>query len=74
MRFTDDELYYLQNILWNFTDYMGGDDRDDHGFGILKHYRSLSEERKRIVYRLAGRLRRTYRRRQTSQLKKKNDV
>jgi hypothetical protein len=55
---SDSELGYLSHILWHFTDYMAGDDRQDHGFGILKGYRDSSEETKRELYLLAGRLRR----------------
>lgn len=63
MKFTDNELYYLSHILRHFTDYMGGDDRPDHGFGILKEYRYLSDEKKRELYHLAGKIGRAERRR-----------
>jgi len=56
--FTQEELCYLEHILWHFSDYMAGDNREDHGFGILKEYRNLSNEKKVIIYRMAGRLRR----------------
>lgn len=58
---TEEELGRLEHILWHFTDYMGHDDRPDHGLGILKGYRDLSDDDKRVIYILAGRLRRTYR-------------
>ena len=61
--FTPEELGYLQHILWHFSDYMAGDDRRDHGFGILKRYREASDGKKHIIYRLAGRLRRLERER-----------
>jgi len=57
---TEKELSRLEHILWHFTDYMVHDDRPDHGFGILKGYRDLPDEEKSIIYFLAGRLRRTY--------------
>ena len=61
-----EELMYLEHIMWHFTDYMGGDDRPDHGMGILKYYRELKDQDKRmIIMALAGRLRRLYRKRWT---------
>ena len=51
---------YLQHILRHFADYMGGDDRYDHGFGILKGYRDIPIEEKRIIYRLMGKVVRAY--------------
>ena len=57
-----EELNYLQHILWHFSDYMGHDDRPDHGLGILKEYRDLPQEQKSKIYILAGRLRRLSRR------------
>lgn len=71
MTLSDKELGYLSHILWHFTDYMTYDDRPDHGLGILKQYRELDEERKREIYRLAGRLNRIYKRRANKQ---KNSV
>lgn len=58
---TKDELNYLQHILWHFTDYMGGDNRPDHGLGILKEYRNIEDDKKHLIYSLAGKLRRRYR-------------
>ena len=58
---TKKELSYLEHILWHFTDYMAGDNREDHGFGILKGYRELNDEDKRIIYEMSGTLRRRHR-------------
>jgi hypothetical protein len=60
---TEEELGYLQHILYHFTDYMAGDDRPDHGMGILKGYRELhyEDERRSKINFLAGRLRRIWR-------------
>ena len=58
---TEEELGRLEHILWHFTDYMGHDNRPDHGLGILKGYRDLPDEEKHIIYYMAGRLRRLYR-------------
>ena len=58
---TEKELGRLEHILWHFADYMAYDDRPDHGFGILKGYRDLPQEDKNMIYYLAGRLRRIYR-------------
>ena len=44
--------------MWHFTDYMAGDDRPDHGFGILEQYRFLPDKDKIELYILAGRLNR----------------
>ncbi len=60
---TLEELGYLEHILWHFTDYMGHDDRPDHGLGILKEYRNLPEDKRLIICCLAGRLRRLYKKR-----------
>jgi len=67
--FGEEELWYLKHILWHFSDYMAGDDRPDHGFGILKEYRDKPIEEKRKIYRLAGKLRRIYERWQEKESK-----
>lgn len=36
---TTKEINVLAHITRNFADYVGGDDRPDHGLGILKGYR-----------------------------------
>jgi len=58
---SDKELGYIEHILYHFTDYMGGDDRPDHGWGILKDYRDIDEADKYFIMMMAGRLRRIYR-------------
>ena len=55
---TKKELSFLEHILWHFTDYMAGDNREDHGFGILKGYRELNDDDKVIIYEMSGKLRR----------------
>jgi len=52
----DNEVEILAHIMDHFTDYMGYDDRPDHGFGILKQYREIGQERKIQIYQLTGRL------------------
>ena len=59
--FTKEELYYLQHIIWHFADYIGLDDRPDHGLGILKSYRDLSRDKKSVIAVMAGKLKRHYR-------------
>lgn len=54
--FTLEELRDLSHILWHFTDYMGYDDRPDHGLGVLKQYREADPETKSRIAFLAGRL------------------
>jgi hypothetical protein len=56
-----DELFYIQHILWHMTDFMAGDDRPDHGMGVLKKYRKIKPEEKTKLNILAGRLRRIHR-------------
>ena len=36
---TEGEIYILAHLTRHFTDYMCGDDRPDHGMGMLKTYR-----------------------------------
>ena len=60
------ELCFLAHIMDHFSDYMAHDDRPDHGMGILKQYRTMSEEDKRTVFMMTGRLLR--RRRKLQQL------
>jgi len=62
---TVEELGYLEHILWHFTDYMVGDDRPDHGLGILKGYRENRENYKHTLLPLAGRLRRLHKKQYT---------
>lgn len=63
IQLTQRELGYLEHILWHFTDYMSGDDRPDHGLGILKHYREMPPQHadKHLIYSMAGKLRRRWR-------------
>ena len=67
---TYNELFFLAHIMDHFTDYMAHDDRPDHGLGILKGYRDMSEEDKRTIFLMTGRL---LRRRRTLQTKMYND-
>ena len=57
---TREEIGTLAHILRNFTDYMAGDDRPDHGLNNLYGYRKLPQERKNEVYRLCGKLNRLW--------------
>jgi len=57
-----DELLILVNILNNFSDYVTGDDRIDHGWNRLKEWREGSNETKQMLYKLNGRLARILRR------------
>ena len=51
-----DEVIILKNILFHFTDYVAGDDRPDHGWNILKDWRTASQQTKVMLYSLAGKL------------------
>lgn len=53
---TEEEISTLAHIMDHFIDYMAGDNRPDHGFGILKQYRELPDERKSQIYQLASKL------------------
>lgn len=66
---TLEELARLQHILWHFTDFMAYDDRPDHGLGILKQYRELTDKDKSIIFYLAGKLRRIHRKKNHESLK-----
>jgi hypothetical protein len=39
---------------------MAHDDRPDHGFGILKGYREMTDEEKSVIFFMAGKMRRSY--------------
>ena len=56
-----DELLILVNILNNFSDYVVGDDREDHGWNRLKEWREGSSETKNMLFKLNGRLARLVR-------------
>ena len=43
---TTEEIEVVAHILNHFTDYMCGDDRPDHGMGILKQYREENRKEK----------------------------
>jgi hypothetical protein len=53
---TEEEISALAHIMDHFTDYMHYDDRPDHGLGILKEYRTMKDDQKIPIIRLAGRL------------------
>ena len=57
---TNVELGTLAHIMRQFSDYVAGDDRPDHGFGNLKQYRELDKERKWEVYMLMGKINRLW--------------
>jgi len=42
LTFTNDEIWVLAHITRHFADYICGDDRPDHGLGILKGYREAN--------------------------------
>lgn len=62
---TDEEIIRLAHIMDHFTDYMYHDDRPDHGFGVLKQYRYLPDEKRTLIAFLAGKLMRASRKIQT---------
>jgi hypothetical protein len=41
---TEGEIWALAHVTRHFADYMCGDDRPDHGLGILKQYREGMKE------------------------------
>ena len=41
---TKEEIDVLAHITRHFSDYIHGDDRPDHGMGILKGYREASQK------------------------------
>jgi len=48
---TDGEIYVAAHLLRHFTDYVYGDDRPDHGLGMLQQYRDMhkSGEQEEII-------------------------
>ena len=58
--------------MWHFSDYMAMDDRPDHGLGILKGYRTMDDEEKRVIFFMAGKLRRSYKKHWLKQKDLKN--
>lgn len=56
------DLNTLAHILRHFSDYVGMDDRPDHGIGILSGYRDISRDRKIELYQLSAKINRAYRR------------
>ena len=69
---TYNELFFFSHIIDHFSDYMAYDDRPDHGMGILKQYRDMSEEDKRTVFYMTGRLLRRRRKLQQMMYNKNN--
>lgn len=67
---TSEELGTLAHITRQFSDYVAGDDRPDHGLGNLKPYRELSQERKWDLYILTGKINRLWRRAQRAEIAK----
>ena len=57
---TKKELGTLAHIMRQFTDYMAGDDRPDHGLNNLYGYRDLPQEDRTEVYWLAGKINRAW--------------
>jgi len=57
---TSKELGTLAHIMRQFSDYVAGDDRPDHGLANLKPYRKLPKESKWELYILTGKINRLY--------------
>ena len=57
---TKRDLGTLAHIMRQFTDYMAGDDRHDHGLNNLYGYRDLPQDDKNEVYVLCGKLNRMW--------------
>ena len=57
---TKKELGTLAHILRQFSDYMAGDDRPDHGLNNLYGYRNFPKEEKWEVYALMGKINRLW--------------
>ena len=57
---TEKELTMLAHILRNFCDYVGGDDRPDHGWGNLMGYRDLPGERRQELYSFSAKINRKH--------------
>lgn len=53
---TKDEMRYLFLLMHHLSDYMGGDDRPDHGWGKLKELREASQKTKQDFNMLTGKL------------------
>lgn len=58
---TEHELATLAHILRQFSDYMAGDDRHDHGLNNLYGYRDLPDGSKWEVYVMCGKINRAWR-------------
>jgi len=56
MKLTKDEKAILAFVMNHYSDYLAGDDRPDHGMARLKAGREWNSEKKKIAYKLAGRL------------------
>jgi len=74
IRLTEDEIFYLANIMNHFTDYVAGDDRPDHGFERLQRYREFPSDEKYKLYALAGKLKRKVISKSLSTFQKKSDI
>lgn len=55
---TEDEVMWLAWILRHYGDYIWGDDRPDHGWGLLKEMRDAPEDQKRKISELMGKFNR----------------
>ena len=51
---TEGEIYILAHLTRHFADYVGGDDRPDHGLALLSQYRTEYKERMRKDEELPG--------------------
>ncbi len=58
--FTKKEIATLAHILRQFTDYMAGDDRPDHGLNNLYGYRDLPKSSREEVYAMSGKIQRMW--------------
>ena len=62
IKINHNDLILLVNILDNFSDYVCGDDRPDHGLNRLKDAREWARCTKDDLFKLNGRLARLLRR------------
>ena len=66
---SEQDLNTLAHILRNFCDYVGGDDRSDHGLNNLEGYRDLPKDKKKELYHLCAKINRAYRKTWRNQFK-----
>ena len=73
IKLTQSEIITLDHVMRHLCDYVGGDDRPDHGLNNLYDYRDMPKDKKIELYHLCAKINRASRKTWRNQFKEFED-